>query len=1826
MNKLREIFSVIFRSGRGRMSQDIDPRYLKDGDFVDALNNRSTTTSGSSTGDRESVLGNELAFTLPSVGFQNKEYRIYLDNTNDLRTVTIFDGNGVQVGLPATWTPTGAAGGLATAYTNATTTAVTSIGARLTAAGWAGSAYTIGALVVMIPDTSGYFDLTLGLYTGWDYTLTMVSDYPDPLPLVIAEAIDFSMVGQLKCIGSYDLAGELYVWSTPQDNLPTEVAVLGITNPAGTIIRVEIADTSIFDNNGVLVLINGVLGTLEANGNWIINIIDSTHFDLNGAIFVNAYTSGGVVTVNPISVGEVGRAVRNENDQTWTYFTLIRSRVFNFRTIKQVKTYCEKSATTKSLYWTDDYNVPRVLYDRTIDYQDDCLLTFVDPLNTYDYGTLDIESRLILNATDLTFIFTSQTQAGGQIPSGNSRYTVRGVTESNTFTDWLLLSNPIPAATASEDGNGDNFFGDAAGVLTSKINNFLVQGNILGIFKFIELACVNYLDGSTNSFIVRRDEVTSNSFILQHTGFELNTQDLDTGTLSAFTQVYTKAKNIDALAGSLILSNLETSNEADLTDFFANLEYSVERTTVVPTTRFSSGNQVNVGEYEIADNVYEETGHMINERYRLAGVVQWQSGGMSKAFHIADAIMDRSVQPRKTVNIPDYDLIDASFEPYSYYFKVQVNENTTVGNRKLKDFVKRIYIMRCPMDSPQIKASGVAVAGVSARLLNTAAGKTTFVDWAVGAVGSKFGEFPLVAGWDESTATVPFPVDPAYGGVYAVDNNFVVQRKYAALYFPDLFMNNSAITPVANSDVIYNFGQSLFSIGSYVDTPYKDYLYEDTNITPLGLTAFDTLNLQEAHFIATGSNTTFTATGDVFSKRLLYLVENFIGTDPLVGNTPGSWVVLTDTAGGFKKLTTASDRGFYRCQWSNAPSRTFNDQYGSLIASKYMWTGALFTTNNGETEVSVFGGDTFTQRCCYKTRYPNQNNVGARNGFGQGSWFYTQNRINFQMRETSSIIPAFPQISVQTWLTNINTETLVYNRGYNASTITLDTPQLVAAFNPDPDAQNTDLPVRIAYSNVKIPESAQDSYRIFLPLSFKDLDYKSGEINHHAIANQELITWQVLLLMRQFFDPTGMLKSVNGAEIILGDGAKLQRRGVQLTSYGTKNGFGIIHGKSSGGDDVFYYIDTTNRACFRLHLFADGTVNLGTVHGMDSWFANRLRFVDGIDTPAHGEGICGTWNERNKEAIFTVRGQKEVDEWGISEFLYSDVYDFLDNGTGKQPAGDLVSDGTYLYGCAQGGGSHIAFGCLYRYNPVTDTYADIHDFNTGAGGSNPISGMVRIGAVLYGATRLGGANNLGTLFSWDTGTNTYTVLHDFATATGFAVAGTMIVDAGIIYGACLSGGANSVGTLFKWDGAYTDLYDFDTADGANPVSGLVKDTVSSGLLFGVTQAGGSNGDGVIYQWNIGAALYSNLYTMNNANLDGRLGGALIATASDPELLYGTATDGGLHGDGTFYTFNIITNVFTKITDFEAAVTGATPIKSIIEYQGSIYGVTSQGGANSLGVIWRFMESGTSLQNIHDFASATGRIPNSGLTLFSGSFYGVGQAGGANNVGVIYKLTPDVAIYSIGDEVWYGTQGFEQFQQIYVSLIDNNEDLQPDTHPLAWEAIAPDDPDYYNNYTLCFNELTNGFDTFYSFKPKIYLGYKNTYLSPKPIESEGGIYEHGTGLISVWYVTQIIDGYFSFVINAFPEAIKRYLATMWRTNVVPERVDIVSSDGQVTFMISTEFDFKEGNWRTAVKNDLTTGGKIVGDYCKVTLTFKSQIMQRLYQMAMRVKIRSRNIQS
>jgi hypothetical protein len=74
--------------------------------------------------------------------------------------------------------------------------------------------------------------------------------------------------------------------------------VTGAADNGSHAIRLTMAATTVW-STGQIAYVAGVLGTTEANGRWVVTVVDSTHLDLQSSAFVNTWSSGGTQKCNP---------------------------------------------------------------------------------------------------------------------------------------------------------------------------------------------------------------------------------------------------------------------------------------------------------------------------------------------------------------------------------------------------------------------------------------------------------------------------------------------------------------------------------------------------------------------------------------------------------------------------------------------------------------------------------------------------------------------------------------------------------------------------------------------------------------------------------------------------------------------------------------------------------------------------------------------------------------------------------------------------------------------------------------------------------------------------------------------------------------------------------------------------------------------------------------------------------------------------------------------------------------------------------------------------------------------------------------------------------------------------------------------------------------------------------------------------------------------------------------------------------------------------------------------------------------------------------------
>lgn len=277
---------------------------------------------------------------------------------------------------------------------------------------------------------------------------------------------------------------------------------------------------------------------------------------------------------------------------------------------------------------------------------------------------------------------------------------------------------------------------------------------------------------------------------------------------------------------------------------------------------------------------------------------------------------------------------------------------------------------------------------------------------------------------------------------------------------------------------------------------------------------------------------------------------------------------------------------------------------------------------------------------------------------------------------------------------------------------------------------------------------------------------------------------------------------------------------------------------------------------------------------------------------------------------------------------------------------------------------------------------------------------------LWGMTSDGGLNANGTIFKVNGDGTDSMVVHNFIDTTGNAMGqmpfrGLLLHSNGLIYGVTYFGGIDNEGVLFSFDrstGTYAVLHDFYIWDGNYPSCNLIE--CSNGVIYGTTELGGINGGGTIFSFNPITNMHVKLYDMPDSTGRGCTGSLV---ESNSGILYGLAQGGGMYNDGVIFSYDILSNSYTKIFDFDS-INGKYPYGSLIQASnGKLYGMTNQGGASNLGVLFSFDPVGNSFNKLYDFVSATGSYPESSLVQASnGKLYGTTTFGGSYNLGTIFS--------------------------------------------------------------------------------------------------------------------------------------------------------------------------------------------------------------------------------
>jgi len=344
-------------------------------------------------------------------------------------------------------------------------------------------------------------------------------------------------------------------------------------------------------------------------------------------------------------------------------------------------------------------------------------------------------------------------------------------------------------------------------------------------------------------------------------------------------------------------------------------------------------------------------------------------------------------------------------------------------------------------------------------------------------------------------------------------------------------------------------------------------------------------------------------------------------------------------------------------------------------------------------------------------------------------------------------------------------------------------------------------------------------------------------------------------------------------------------------------------------------------------------------------------------------------------------------------------YDYENGGATPRGAfaevpGTNILVATTTYGGASGNGT--LFSMVTANNGITKEL----DFGASAKGSDARDRVVEWNGKLYGITHKGGQHNGGVLFSFDTASKAYTVLHHFSKATGWKCFDAPVLDSGKLYGTTKEGGAIDAGVLYAFDIAtqtFSVRQHFGQAVGLYPGK-LVK---YQGKYWSTCRGGGSQDAGTLFTWNPSTNQLTKLKDFSSADSFKNPYGTLLAIG--PKL-YGVA-GGGSFDMGILYEYDTATTTITIKKHFDPEAIGGQPGGNLVLKDGKVYGTCGFGGSTTsqFGSIWEWTPASNQLVRKQLLSgTGTGESPRGGFMEHKGLLYASTWLGGNFNLGTVLQ--------------------------------------------------------------------------------------------------------------------------------------------------------------------------------------------------------------------------------
>ena len=439
-------------------------------------------------------------------------------------------------------------------------------------------------------------------------------------------------------------------------------------------------------------------------------------------------TSTGVKS----DVSEIGVVYSTNQGSSYQYKTLCRSRNLGFYKERRIDAQVEKAGAQINFYWTDGNEKPRAMY---LDYS---RVTTQNGFmywegGRYEHDTIDDESSFFFKVSKAYIDNIDVVNEGGTLTAGNKRYTGRFLTEDLVTSEFLYPTNPINIY-GIDTITPSLIYGAESDFITTKSVNMVVKNITPNIYKYFELAVIEYVDDAFTSTIIQRYTIADGETELnvRHVGRGQDNIPLGVNELLAIYTRYTLAENIRIFDNRVVLSNLKEQVDFDLQTWAAQITHSLESKTIPalggvvesyhdflddvshspqPSTQLQAL-QYGLDEYLNPLNTLNNTSYMFNDTYRFGIQVKWKANGKwSSPYWVDDIRFDNLsanvIGSRRTANNITSNLTDSTDENvYINYVKFSnINLDYSVSGTPLRDLIEGFRFVRAER-IPEVLATG----------------------------------------------------------------------------------------------------------------------------------------------------------------------------------------------------------------------------------------------------------------------------------------------------------------------------------------------------------------------------------------------------------------------------------------------------------------------------------------------------------------------------------------------------------------------------------------------------------------------------------------------------------------------------------------------------------------------------------------------------------------------------------------------------------------------------------------------------------------------------------------------------------------------------------------------------------------------------------------------------------------------------------------------------------------------------------------------------------------------------------------------------------------